>query len=71
MSNIASVIAIAFIALAATWFFGKRSGRKESIIATKRASEKAEKERVELDAEINADTNLVARAHASGVVRKS
>ena len=65
------VISITVLIAIISWFLGNRYGRKKSKVAIQKASEKAEKERKALDEEINADPDLVARAHASGVVRKS
>jgi len=67
--NIETVLALAF-AVFISWFLGRRSGKSAGKIEIRNASEKAEKERKKLDEEINADTDLVARAHAAGVVRK-
>lgn len=71
-----TLIAIAVVigALAATWFGGRKRGKSDAKLKTERdqalATAKAEQDRVKLDDEINQDTDLAARAHASGVVRK-
>lgn len=67
-------IAVVIAALAATWFGGRKSGKSGAKLKTERdqalATAKAEQDRVKLDDAINQDTDLAARARASGVVRK-
>jgi hypothetical protein len=52
----------------AVWLTGKRSGRKLEQAKRTAESLKVERERVVLDAELDAETDLLKRARDSGVV---
>jgi hypothetical protein len=62
-------IAAALFALWRAFAKGKAEARQETALKAAERQSKAERERVALDAHIQQDTDLAARARNSGIVR--